>query len=81
MKRISRFAALLVLIVSLTTVAFAGDIQGPTGSPTPPPPPPVTDPIAGDISTPVSVGVATNADADVLSGNRYLLDLLLAAIF
>jgi hypothetical protein len=81
MKRISRLAALMLLIVSLTAVAYAGDMQGPTGSPTPPPPPPVTDPIAGDISAPVSAGVATNADADILSGNRYLFDLLLAAIF
>ena len=81
MKRISRLAALMVLIVSLATVAYAGDMQGPTGSPTPPPPPPITDPIAGDVSGPVCAGVATSADIDVLSESRYLLDLLLAAIF
>jgi hypothetical protein len=77
MKPLSRLTAIMVLLFSLSAVAFAGDIDGPSSIVTPPPP--TTDGSSGTANTPAAGG-ATGTEGDSFSPSS-LIDWLLASIF
>ena len=74
MKPLSRVTAIMVLLFSLSAVALAGDMDGPSGIVTPPPPPPPT------VTDNLTTGGATGTEGDSFS-TSYLIERLLAAIF
>jgi hypothetical protein len=77
MKNSLRLVAALVLALSISTAAIAGDIQG-DGYHDPPPPPPPLMFDAGDIQSPGALGSFSDYSSN---GETQLLELMLAAIF
>ena len=79
MKRLSRLIASMVLVVSLSAVVLAGDMQGPTFVPPPPPPSAAWSPDPGDMSGPERPANGHN-QGDTFSAGQWI-ELLVAAMF